>query len=298
MQTRMLGRTGMTVTTLGYGGGQLRGARIWDGRAVSDAQAETILNRVLDAGINFIDTANGYGESEARIGRFISHRRSEYFLATKCGLEVINTGDHDETPRNWTHAHLLKTIDESLVRMKTDYVDLLQLHNPTVEDYDRYEVGRVLEDARTAGKTRFIGVSTTLPHLPHYLELGVFDTFQIPYSALEREHEAWIIRVAQSGAGTIIRGGVAKGAPVQQQSDGWNQWEAARLDDLLDGMTPMEFILRFTLSHPDAQTTIVATINPDHLVYNLQAAERGALPADVYAEAKRRLAAPADAFIS
>ncbi|MCC6803856.1 MAG: aldo/keto reductase, partial [Anaerolineae bacterium] len=255
-------------------------------------------NRVLDAGINFIDTANGYGESEARIGRCISHRRDEFFLATKCGLEVVNKGDHDETPRNWTRAHLMKTIDESLVRMKTDHLDLLQLHGPTVEDYDRYEVGRILEDARAAGKTRFIGVSTTLPHLPYYLELGVFDTFQIPYSALEREHETWISRAAQSGAGTIIRGGVAKGAPVKPDSAGSNQWEDAHLDDLLDGMSRMEFILRFTLSHPHAHTTIVATINPDHLAHNLAAAARGALSPGVYAEAKRRLASPADTSIS
>lgn len=289
MRTRPLGRTGLPVTELGYGAGQLRGPRIWEGRPVTDEQAERILNAVLDAGINFIDTANGYGLSEARIGRFISHRRSAFYLATKCGLEVVDHGDHDETPRNWTRAHLQKTIAESLRRMKTDAVDLLQLHNPTVEDFERCEVGRTLEDARAAGQTRFIGVSTTLPHLPYYLDLGLFDTFQIPYSALQREHEDWLARVAEAGGGTIIRGGVAQGAPVKDDSGGQKLWEAARLDDLLDGMTRMAFMLRFTLSHPHAHTTIVATINPQHLEDNLRAAQRGPLPPDVYAEARRRL---------
>ena len=80
---RTLGRTGMNVTTLGYGAMELRGAP--RGRDVSDEQAERILNAVLDAGVNFIDTSIDYGVAEERIGRYISRRRSEYFLASKCG---------------------------------------------------------------------------------------------------------------------------------------------------------------------------------------------------------------------
>ena len=83
-----LGRTGLNVTTLGYGAMEIRGARIWGGRQVTEDQAKTILNAVLDAGINFIDTANDYGRSEEFIGKFISNRRSEYFLATKCGCNA------------------------------------------------------------------------------------------------------------------------------------------------------------------------------------------------------------------
>ena len=80
---RTLGRTGLEVTTLGYGAMELRGAP--RGRDVSEEQAERILNAVLDSGINFIDTSIDYGVAEERIGRYISHRRSEYFLASKCG---------------------------------------------------------------------------------------------------------------------------------------------------------------------------------------------------------------------
>lgn len=289
MRKHVLGRTGLQVTELGYGSGQLRGSRIWGGRPITDKQAERILSAVLEAGINFIDTANVYGRSEEFIGRYLASRRNQFYLATKCGCELVVAGDHDETPRNWTREHLTRTIDESLKRMKTDYVDLLQFHNPTVEDLQRYELARVLEDARAAGKTRFLGVSTTLPHLPYFLELGVFDAFQIPYSALEREHETWISRVAAAGCGTIIRGGVAKGAPLKPDMHGWSLWERAKLDDLLDGMDRMAFILRFTLSHPDVHTAIVATLNPDHLLQNLKAAADGPLPEAVYQEAKRRL---------
>lgn len=291
MRKRTLGRTGLKVTELGYGAGQLRGTpRIWSGRPVSAQQAETILNAVLDAGINFIDTSNVYGRSEEFIGRFISHRRDEFFLATKCGREIIDKGDHDETPLHATRAVMERTINDSLKRLNTDYVDLLQLHTPTRADLDTYsEMVQVLQEAQQAGKTRFIGASVTLPHLPHYFERDAFDTFQIPYSALERNHEEWLTIIDHSQRGVIIRGGVAQGKAEQIESPGAHIWERAQLDDLLDGMSRMAFMLRFTLTHPAAHTTIVATINPDHLQENLKAAAMGPLPDDVYEEAKRRL---------
>ena len=83
---RELGRTGLQVTTLGYGAMELRGTP--RARDITEAQAETILNKVLDAGINYIDTSIDYGLSEERIGRYISHRRAEYYLASKCGCLV------------------------------------------------------------------------------------------------------------------------------------------------------------------------------------------------------------------
>ncbi len=279
MVRRILGRTGLRVTPLGHGAMEIRGPRIWGGRPVTDRQAERILNAVLDAGINFIDTAYDYGLSEEYIGRFLSHRREEYYLATKCGCTVVNAGDHDDTPHVWTRENLLHNIETSLRRMKTDYVDVWQFHNPSVEEVRAGDLVRVMEEVRSAGKVRWIGVSSKLPEIIPFIQWGVFDTFQIPYSGLERAHEKMITAAARAGAGTIIRGGVARGAP-----------EAARLDELrAPGESRTAFLLRFTLSHPDLHTTIVGTMNPDHLAQNLRAAETGPLPPDVYAEAKRRL---------
>ncbi len=273
---------------------EIRGSRIWNGRPVGDAQAERILNAVLDAGINLIDTAYDYGRSEEYIGRFIANRRGEYFLASKCGCTVVPAGDHDETPHVWTRENLLRNIEESLRRLRTDYVDLLQLHNPSVEQVEQGDLVTVLQDIKSAGKARFIGCSSTLPHLPHFIDWGVFDAFQIPYSALEREHEEAISAAARAGAGTIIRGGVARGAPGEEglgSEERWAVWERAGLDDLrAPGESRTAFLLRFTLSHPDLHTTIAGTVRPEHLADNLRAAESGPLPADVYADAKRRLA--------
>src|SRR5262249_12051371 len=124
-----------------------------------------------------------------------------------------------------------------------------------------------------------------------HIAMGVFDVFQIPYSAVEREHETIIAGAADSGAGIVIRGGAAKGAPSGAEGAGtqWGRWQKARLDDLLAGLTPMEVILTFT--HPGMATNIVGTINPAHLQDNIVALRQGPLPAALYAEAKRRLTA-------
>jgi aryl-alcohol dehydrogenase-like predicted oxidoreductase len=289
----ILGRTNLQVTRLGFGAMEVRGPRIWNGRPVTDQQAESILNAVLDAGINFIDTANDYGRSEEFIGKYISQRRKEFYLATKCGCTVVRRDDHtDDTPHDWSRDNLFRGLHESLRRLKTDYVDIMQLHNPSVELAEENQVVDSLKEMQKQGKVRFISISTTLPHLPTYLRWGVFDTFQIPYSALERDHEDWITQAARAGIGTIIRGGVARGeAGVGLGSqERWKRFEEAGLDELVQpGESRTTFLLRFTLSHPYINTTIVGTLYPEHLQENIEAAMRGPLPSTIYQEAKHRL---------
>ncbi len=309
LPTRTLGRTNLEVTRLGYGAMELRGSA--RGPDVSEEQAERILNAVLDAGINFIDTSPDYGLSEERIGRYISHRRDEFALASKCGclvaVEPVRGGPrHVFTPEN-----IRAGVEQSLRRMRTEYLDVVQFHgSPSREELEEHGAVEALQELQREGKVRFIGLSGTLPHLADHIEMGVFDEFQIPYSALQREHESAIVSAAAAGAGTVIRGGAAKGAPSEDKAwdlglvgrpggaanpfgDGTIQrrWETASLDDLAEGMGRMAFTLRFTLSHPDLHTTIVGTTSPDHLAQNVEAARSGPLPDDIYEEAKRRLAA-------
>ena len=293
LEQNLLGRTGLEVTKLGYGAMEVRGSRIWGGRHVEDDEAERILNAVLDSGITFIDTANDYGRSEEYIGRYLSHRRDEFVLATKCGCTVVHKDEQtDDTPHVWTADNLFRGLHESLDRMKTDHVDIMQLHNPTVEQCESGGLVEALQQMKDQGKTRWIGISSTSPDLETFIGWGVFDTFQIPYSALERQHEDAIQAASDTGAGVILRGGVSRGEPGSGLGDEqrWSVWEAAGLDELLeDGETPTGFLLRFTNSHPGMNTNIVGTKNPDHLRINVEAAARGALPAEVYTKAKRRL---------
>ena len=290
---RMLGRTGFEVTTLGYGAMELRGAPA--GPEIADRDAEQMLNAVLDAGINFIDTSIDYGRSEELIGRFIPHRRGEYFLASKCGC-VPGAGmgaEHLHTAEN-----IRAGVEQSLRRMKTDYLDLVQFHRSlTRSEFEEHGALTAALELKRAGKVRFIGVSGTLPNLFEQVAMGVFDAFQIPYSALQREHEEVIARASAAGAGIIIRGGVARGAPDDWQRRYYmlpgttmrERWEKAKLDDLLNGMSRLEFTLRFTLSNPELDTTIVGTKDVGHLRDNIAAALKGPLPLEVYQETKKRL---------
>ena len=299
---RTLGRTGVEVTTLGYGAMELRGGE--RGRQISEEDAGRLLNEILDSGITFIDTSIDYGIAEERIGRHISHRRDEYFLASKCGCLVgpppvdAQPNQRGGFPHVFTKENIVAGVEQSLKRLKTDHLDLVQLHaSPSKEVLEENGTIEAMKELQAQGKVRFLGMSGTIPNLAEHIEMGVFDAFQIPYSSVQREHEELITKAAAAGAGIIIRGGAARGAPSDDErnrergAESLSLWDKAKLDDLLDGMSAMEFVMRFTETHPSMTTNIVGTLNPDHLKQNLAAISNGPLPADVYDEAKRRLAA-------
>jgi aryl-alcohol dehydrogenase-like predicted oxidoreductase len=304
IETRPLGRTGTDVTILGYGAMELRGQP--HGPRIADDDAGRLLNEVLDAGINLIDTSPDYGRSEELIGRYLGHRRDEYFLASKCGclLGPPPPGARPPFPHDWSAANVRADVEQSLRRLGTDRLDLVQVHmSPSRGQLDAGDTVPALMALRDEGKVRFIGMSGILPNLPEHIAMGVFEVFQIPYSAMQRDHEDLITAAAETGAGTLIRGGAARGTAAEDKN--WtvqplsssgppaqDRWQAAGLDELLNGgMSRHEFILRFTLSHPGVSSAIVGTSNPEHLRSNVAAASRGPLPPDVYAEARRRLAA-------
>jgi aryl-alcohol dehydrogenase-like predicted oxidoreductase len=301
LTSRRLGRTEVDVTILGYGGMELSGRR--GSPQITADEAGRLLNAVLDGGINLIDTSIDYGRSEELIGRHLARRRDEYFLASKCGCRL---GRHPLRPysgHEYGAGRVTAGVEQSLRRLRTDHLDLVQVHmSPSPARLAADGTVAALLALRAAGKVRFIGMSGNLPDLPGQIAMGVFDVFQIPYSAVQREHEDLITTAAKAGAGTLIRGAVARGGPATDwksepidltPGEGPRRWTAAGLPELLDGMPVMEFMLRFTLSHPDLSSAIVGTSQLGHLQANLAIAEKGPLPADLYAEAIRRLRPPA-----
>ena len=303
--TRTLGGTGAEVTILGYGAMELRGRP--RGPEIADQDAGRLLNAVLDGGINLIDTSPDYGRSEELIGTYIGHRRDEFFLASKCGCPLVApVGALPPYPHDYSPGNVRADVEQSLRRLRTDRLDLVQVHmSPSKATLEENDTVETLKGLQAEGKVRFIGMSGILPDLPDHIAMGVFEVFQIPYSAVQRDHEELITEAAGAGAGTFIRGGAARGAaaedknwrtgPLSQDPGiGQRNWETSAMADLLSeaGMSNMEFVLRFTLSHPGLSTTIVGTANPVHLASNIVVAERGPLPADLYEEAKKRLPLP------
>lgn len=300
-----LGRTGLLVSKLGYGAMELRGVEHFP--RLSAAEAGALLNTVLDSGINYIDTSPDYGHSEALLGQHLSQRRSEYFLASKCGCpdEPPDTPYEQRKPHSFTRGNIRTVVENSLVRLRTSHLDVLQFHlSPARSVLEQHDSIAELRSLQQEGKVRFIGISSTMPELEDHIAMNVFDVIQVPWSLLERQHEALIHAAAGRGAGIVIRGGVSRGVMVKDESvindypallrpsfrAKRQLWHEIRRDDLLQGMTPMEFMLRFTISNPDMSTTIVGTANVAHLAQNARAAARGPLPPDLYAEACRRFA--------
>ena len=303
----ILGSTDLEVTRLGYGGLELKGPAV-DGRDLTHAEAAEVLDAVLDSGITMIDTADCYGISEEMIGRHLSNRRSEYVLATKAGC-------HRDAPpsggtKDLTREGLVYNVERSLRRLRTDHIDLLQIHTPVVKrgnrpvlgHTERDEIIATLEHMRAQGKFRWIGVSTNLPHLAHFFNWGVFDAYMLPYSVFQREHEEWITKLAGLGLGTIIRSGAARGEPDHEGSVAylqgvllspetrWRYFEALDLDSLRGpGESRIAFILRYCLSHPGVDTVVNGTVSLEELRENVRTAERGPLPQDIVDEVNRRM---------
>jgi aryl-alcohol dehydrogenase-like predicted oxidoreductase len=294
LERRQLGQHGPDVTVLGFGAMELRGTPHRDPRPLDESVAAEVLRTVLDEGIAFIDTSIDYAVSEECIGEHIGSRRDEYILASKAGCPLKHQPDaspgplvHDYSPKN-----IRAGVEQSLRRLRTEYLDLVQLHiSPSLATLRRDGVIETLVGLRDEGKIRAFGVSSTLPNIDDHLEIREFSAFQVPYSALERDLESRIGLAGSRGFGIIVRGGVAQGGKREKRtSDGRPvAWADTGLDDLRDGDTEQGFLLRYAITTPGVTTVIVGTANPEHVRANVQAALRGPLPDDVLAEARRRL---------
>ncbi len=270
MEKRILGRTGLEVSRLGVGLAEI-GHQL---TLANEAQAADVLNSALDAGINFLDTAACYGISEELIGRTVAPRREEYVLATKCG-HVAGGYEGEE----WTAQTIQDSIDRSLKRLRTDYLDLVQLHTCGVDVLERGEVIQALQDAQQAGKTRFIGYSGDNEAAEWAIESGVFDTLQTSFNLVDQRARTRLFPKAKAkGLGIIIKRPIANGAwgASESPSDYADQYfERAKV---MADMGPLPstvehrilLALGFTLAHEQIDTMIVGTHNPDHMKTNIE----------------------------
>lgn len=181
MEKRTLGRTGLQVTAIGFGGLPMQ-------RCTLD-EAGPVLHAALDAGINFVDTARAYTDSEEKIGRHIAARRQEYYLATKSFVR--------------DRAGMARDIDISLANMKTDHIDLYQIHNiKKREDLDKALAPggalEALQDAQKAGKISHIGITGhNMDLLVEGLKTGQFSTVQAPFNCVEGQAEEALFPLAR-----------------------------------------------------------------------------------------------------
>ncbi len=271
MEHRTLGKTGMSVSVLGFGAAEI------GFRGVPVDVVDRLINGALDAGLNVIDTAECYPDSEEKIGQVVSSRRSEYVLFTKCGHE----GDGD----NWNPKKMDAHVDRSLKRLKTDRVDLLQLHSCTEEKLRQGDVIDVVKRARDAGKTRFIGYSGDSRAALYAVETGIFDTLQISLSIADQESIDLAVPAAKArNMGVIAKRPIANAIwketskPDPYYQPYWERFQKLQYDFLKGDMRQaVSTALRFTVSVDGVHTAIVGTTQPDRWRQNAELLEAGPL---------------------
>ena len=291
MEKRKLGKSGLEITALGYGGMELH--------YLDEKHADQMLNQVLDSGINFIDTSPEYALSEYYIGKCISRRRDEFILATKTCDNMTGEGPYWVFDRKT----IIANVEESLRLMKTDHIDLLQLHGVIPEYLPGGETGEAMEAMRAikkSGKALHLGLTicNKTPGLYGYpagygynsilrfAEWDEIESIQLVYGCMTRLSEN-VIRKAHDdhNTGIVARGAIKSYFPAYAES-----FEVSRISELFGaGETKQDFFIRFVLTHPAVSAAVIGTRNIRHLESNINAAKKGPLPPDVYEEAKQRL---------
>ena len=279
MEQRILGNTGLQVSRLGVGLSEIGYGLTF----AQEAQAARVLNTALDAGINFLDTSACYGISEELVGRTVGQRRQEYVLATKCG-HVAGGYEGEE----WTAPTVRDSIERSLSRMQTDHLDLVQLHSCGVDVLERGEVVQALQEARQAGKTRFIGYSGDNEAAAWAVESGVFDTLQTSFNLVDQRARTCLFAQAKAaGMGIITKRPIANGAWGAPKSPSGYADAYFERAQVMAGMGPLPGAevhrilasLGFTWAHDEVDVMIVGTLNPDHMKTNVEWVKTG-LPVD------------------
>jgi len=315
MLYRDLGKTGIKVSEIGFGAWAIGGAAEAGGAPLgwggsSDDESLAAIRRARDLGVNFFDTADsyGFGRSESLLGIVLSRKRQDVVIATKVGVVRKSTG---ELLKDFSKQHIFLAVDGSLKRLRTDYIDLYQLHNPTIADLNREEIQEAMDRLQDSGKIRFWGVSVTTPE--EGIEIINRDwgyVLQVLYNVLNQAPARELFPLAkQKGYGIVARVPLASGlltgkyrqdAVFSSDDVRQNFLTARRLEEATVRVDEVKSIiggtarnitegaLRFVLADDAVSTVIPGARNARQIEGNVAAIE-GKLPADVLEKLRARL---------
>jgi len=272
MEKVLLGKTGLEVSRLGIGLSEI---------GSSDKEtSKQILHTALDNGINFFDTASCYGMSEEFVGENLSNKRNEIVLASKCG----HSSRFNPNLADWTYKGVKKSIDRSLSLLKTDRVDIMQLHSCDVETLERGEVIKALEEAKSDGKILHLGFSGDNDAVIWAAESNKFETMQTSFNLVEQKARYKLFDIVRKiNLGLIAKRPIANGAwranenPNVHSAPSNYAEEYFRRAGIIKGLgkinhepenriqTSMGYIFSFN----EIDVGIIGTQNPKHLISNI-----------------------------
>ena len=247
MEYGFLGKSDLNISRLGFGCMSLD---------PKDPQAENILHQAMDAGMNFFDTADLYnkGQSEMMLGRAFRDKRKELILATKVGNQWRNDGSGWDW--NPSKKYILSSIDQSLERLQTDYIDLYQLHGGTIED-PIDDVIEAFEWLKSAGKIRYYGISSIRPNvIREYVKRSSIISVMMQYSLLDRRPEEEMLSLLKENQiGVLARGSVAKGLLISKPAEPYLNYSREQVDIVA------EQIRKSSQFRPSAVTSILFALH-------------------------------------
>lgn len=294
MIRRRLGRSGLEIGVVGFGCMSL---------GEDHAANERLIHAALDRGIDFFDTADLYkhGENEVTLGRALQGRRHSAVVATKVGNQWRPDGSGwDWSPRR---SYIEESVNGSLKRLRTDCIDLYQLHGGTVDD-PIDEAIEAFEGLQRSGAIRHYGISSIRPNVIHeWVRRSRLTSVMVQYSLLDRRpEEECLERLHGADVGVVVRGGLAKGLlaskPAAEYLDhGRATVEAvqAQLAEAAEvGATPAQAAIRYCLAHPAVTTVACGMRTMAQLEENAAAGALPSLSADRLSAL--RAAVPASAY--
>ncbi|HEV7644119.1 MAG TPA: aldo/keto reductase [Pyrinomonadaceae bacterium] len=286
MERSRLGKTELEVSRLGFGG-----VEIDRDPEVTQAVVDELLNSAIDAGLNLIDTAAAYGDSEELIGKAIAGRRKDVVLLSKCGaLERF-------TRHDWSKQGILETIQTSLRNLQTDHLDVAQLHSCGLEILKQGEVIEALIIAKERGYTRFAGYSGDSFDAKYAVEMDFFDTLQTSVNIADQQAvELTIPAAKERDMGVIAKRPIANAVWLNKEKpenpyhhDYWERIQKLRYPFVKKSVEgSIAAALRFTLSVEGVTTAIVGTAKPGRWRENAKYVAEGKLAPEEFEVIRER----------
>ena len=312
MKKRMLGKTGIELSEVGYGCAALWGKDILGKQALTEDKAYEVFAVALKSSISFFDTGFNYGYAEERLGRCIKRAveekiidsRTEIVLETKCGETLNPDGTYGEM--NWSPDWIKKSLEIQLKRLKTDYIDLYAIHG----ECPKKQLGELLktfESLKTQGVIRAYGANSfNVDYLTWIAKEKCFDYVMPDYNIMRQEREPLIEILVNSGVGVIAGSALGESLysksvfGIKTRNDFWYLARAiTRFRDLMSKSKDFRFLtkqkdytanqlaLRYVLDNPMISSAVFSTTRTDHLLDNLRAIDIE-MPDSIKREIKRR----------
>ncbi len=294
MKRRILGRTGLSVSEIAFGGveiGMPYGLGAHD--MPDEASAIRLLQKAVELGVNFFDTARHYGESERLMGQAFQGIRHEVVIATKC----IHLKDQQGNIPSYSRLNdiIRESLEVSLENLKTDYIDLFMVHYADMDILQNEDVTRVFLELKQEGHVKNIGISVyKAEETAKAIECAIWDAIQLPFNLMDQSHGDWFREAAEKGIGIIVRSVLMRGMLTERKfkmnealKDVENHVEAYRTIAKKHFNNFPEYATKFALKHPEVSSVLVGIDKEEYLYASLRNIEGSGFSDELFIQSQK-----------